>query len=69
MAIFENLDDKIKCPKCGYTGTSAIGGQASYPLGHGLFPYQGQSELAAEVQRTTEAIDRLTDALQGVILQ
>ena len=68
-SIFKNLDDDIKCSKCGWTGTSAIGGQASCPLGHGLFPYEGQSELDAEVQRTTEAIDRLTDALQGVILQ
>lgn len=71
MAIFKNLDDDIKCPVpgCGMVGTSAIGGVASCPLGHGLFRYQGQSELDTEVQRTTEALDRLTDALTGVILR
>ena len=69
MAIFKNLDDDIKCPKCGWTGTSAIGGQASCPLGHGLFPYEGQSELDTEVSETIESLERLTDALTGVILQ
>jgi hypothetical protein len=64
MAIFKNLDDKIKCPKCGYTGTSAIGGQASCPLGHGLFPYQGQSELDAVLKQTTDALARLADEVR-----
>lgn len=68
MPIFENLDDKIKCPKCGYTGTSAIGGQASCPLGHGLFHYEGQSELDAAVSETIESLNRLTDAARGVTL-
>jgi len=64
MAIFENLDDKIKCPKCGWTGTSAIGGQADCPLGHGLFHYEGQSELDAVLQQTTDALARLADEVR-----
>ena len=63
MAIFKNLDDDIKCPKCGWTGTSAIGGVADCPLGHGLFPYEGQSELDAAVQETKAAVDKSTEAL------
>jgi len=64
MAIFENLDDDIKCPVCGRTGTSAIGGQASCPLGHGLFRYEGQSELDATLKQTTDALARLADEVR-----
>ena len=66
MAIFKNLDDDIKCPKCGWTGTSAIGGQADCPLGHGLFPYEGQSELDAVLKQTTDALARLADEVRRV---
>lgn len=66
MPIFENLDDKIKCPKCGYVGTSAIGGQASCPLGHGLFPYSGQSEPDVVLKQTTDAIARMADEVRRV---
>jgi len=64
MAIFKNLDDDIKCPVCGWTGTSAIDGQASCPLGHGLFPYSGQSELDAVLRQTTDALARLADEVR-----
>jgi hypothetical protein len=64
MPIFENLDDAIKCPVCHWTGTSAIGGQASCPLGHGLFPYSGQSELDATLKQTTDALARLADEVR-----
>lgn len=68
-SIFKNLDDDIKCPVCGWTGTSAIGGTASCPLGHGLFPYSGQSELDKAVSETVQAITDSIDALRGVIIQ
>lgn len=63
-SIFKNLDDAIKCPRCGMNGTSPIGGQADCPLGHGLFPYSGQSELDAVLQQTTDALARLADEVR-----
>ena len=63
-AIFKNLDDDIKCPVCGMVGTSAIGGEADCPLGHGLFRYDGQSELDAALKETVGSMNRLTDALK-----
>lgn len=64
-------DDMPVCPDCGQPLLYAIGGEGEcpWPGCEGQKEYDGASMLDNAVNGTTAALDRLTDALTGVILQ